>query len=79
MVSYFIKDFIPLAYIDATAVIKATDNIIPIIVTIVLFLFNLRFLIVNLLSNVIIIPPKQFFHLQFLLSYQQLLLFPYYE
>ena len=41
------------------------NNIIPIIVTTVLFLFSLRFLIVNLLSKFIIIPPQQFFHLQF--------------
>ena len=58
--------------IEETAVINATDNIIPIIVTIVLFLFSFKFFIVNLLSKFIIISPQQFFHLQFLLSYQLL-------
>ena len=40
-----INDDIKLKYILETAVISATDNIIPIIVTIVLFLFNFKFLI----------------------------------
>lgn len=52
-----LSDLMELEYIDDTTVIKATDSIIPIIVTIVLFLFNLRFFIVNLLSKFIIIPP----------------------
>ena len=61
-----LRSFIALEYIVATAVISATESIIPIIVTIVLFLFNFKFLIVNLLSkSILFIPPQQFFHLQF--------------
>ena len=41
----------------AKAVIKATDKIIPIIVTVVLFLFKIRFFFVNLLSRFIVNPP----------------------
>lgn len=43
--------------IPLTAQISATDNIIPIILLIVLFLFNKRFLFVNFVSIFTSIPP----------------------
>ena len=43
-----------LEYIVATALTRATDKIIPIIVTMVRFLLNFKFLIVNLFSKSIL-------------------------